>query len=259
MGRHEGRRCDPAVRAPIMTTRADTLAHLTRFTTPTISNALECIGVDPSMDFSDATISMLTPGGRPFIGQAVTARIQTRPIVPGDPPAIPVEEWWRHVAGSTAPTIVVVEDLDPEPHGAMWGEVMGHLHRSLGVSGIVTNGAARDIDELAILGFPIIAGRAAVSHAFARFVEVDVPVRVGGLSIAPGDLLHADRHGVLRIPSDIDIDELAATAGLIEELERELFAAADRPGSTIDSFLATWATVQERWPSSGGRASPDRI
>jgi 4-hydroxy-4-methyl-2-oxoglutarate aldolase len=242
-----------------VTTDDRVLARLVAFPTPTMSNALECLGVDPSTNFSDATISMLTPGGRPFIGRAVTARIQTGPVAPGDPPAIPVVQWWRHVARSAPPTIVVVEDLDPEPLGAMWGEVMGHLHRSLGVTGIVTNGAARDIDELAALGFPIIAGRSAVSHAFARFVELDIPVTVGGLTISRGDLLHADRHGVQIIPAGVDLDDLVATAALIEDLERELFAAADRPGSTIDSFLVTWATVQERWPSSGVRVSPDRI
>jgi regulator of RNase E activity RraA len=77
--------------------------------------------------------------------------------------------------------------------------------------------------------------------------------------ISPGDLLHADRHGVQLIPAGVDLDDLAATAALIEDLERELFAAADRPGSTIDSFLTTWATVQDRWPSPGVRATRDRI
>lgn len=231
-----------------MTADAEVIARLRAFPTPTIANALESLGLDPGSEFMDATVSMLTPRVPQFVGRAVTARISSLPPEKGAGPAIPVESWWRHVASRQPPTIVVVEDIDPRPHGAMWGEVMGHLHRALGVTGIITNGAARDIDELVALGFPIIGGRVSPSHAHARFLDVDVSVRIGGLVVEPGDLLHADQHGVHRIPASVPLDQLAATAGLIEGLERELFAAADRPSVGVEDFLETWASVRGRWP-----------
>jgi regulator of RNase E activity RraA len=237
----------------------DAIGALAAYPTPTISNALECLGVDPDGDFSDATVSMLTHGARRFVGYAITTQIRSRPVAADEPASIAVERWWGYVATSRSPGIVVAEDLDPEPHGAMWGEVMGRVHRSLGVVGIVTNGAARDIDELSELGFPIIAGRPAVSHAHARFLAMDSVVRVAGLTVAPGDLLHADRHGVQRIPATVDLEELRAAAQTIEDLERELFAAADEPGSTIDSFLRTWTSVRARWPSAASGSESDSI
>jgi regulator of RNase E activity RraA len=52
-------------------------------------------------------------------------------------------------------------------------------------------------------------------------VEVGGPVEVGGLRIAPGDLLHGDQHGVVQIPSEI-ADKIPATAARIDEREREI-------------------------------------
>lgn len=242
-----------------MTAEVELLTRLRDFPTPTIANALESLGLDPGSEFMDATGSLLTPGVRQFVGRAVTARISSLPGEIGADPAIPVESWWRHVASRRPPTIVVVEDIDPLPQGAMWGEVMGHLHRALGVTGIITNGAGRDIDELVAIGFPIIGGRVSPSHAHARFLGFDVSVRVGGLVIEPGDLLHGDRHGVQRVPAWVRLDRLTATAELIEALERELFAAADRPGVGVEDFLETWASVRSRWPRIPREAAPTDV
>jgi regulator of RNase E activity RraA len=46
-------------------------------------------------------------------------------------------------------------------------------------------------------------------------------VRVGGLEVRPGDLLHADRHGVLLVPKEI-APELPGAADRIVDREQEL-------------------------------------
>jgi regulator of RNase E activity RraA len=235
------------------------LARLISFATPTIANALESLGMAPDAGYSDASIGLLTHGVPAFVGRAVTARLSTRKRADGSRPAIATETWWQHVAAAPRPSVVVAEDIDPIIDGAMWGEVMGRLHQALGVAGIVTNGAVRDIDELSRLGFPVLAGRACVSHAYAHFVELDVPVRLAGLLVEPGDLLHADQHGVQRIPSWVDLGELAEVADRIESLERELFAATSPLTGGLDDFLGTWRTVRARWPSAPEARSGEAI
>ena len=111
---------------------------------------------------------------------------------------------WHDVLKVPAPRVVVVQDLDdPSGLGSLWGEVNANMHKAMGCVGVVTNGSVRDLDEVEPLGFHFFAQHIAVSHAYVHMVEVGTPVRVGGLTVKPGDLLHGDRHGVTNIPLDI--------------------------------------------------------
>jgi 4-hydroxy-4-methyl-2-oxoglutarate aldolase len=241
------------VAAERQSAEVEVLSRLAEFGTPSVANALEVLGQAPTIGFSDPSVGLLS-ASRPFIGRALTATmVSASPREPAES-VVATESYWRYVSRHDGPSIVVVQDLDPQPTGAMFGEVQGRLHRALGVAGIVTNGGVRDLGELTAIDFPVIAGRACVSHAYARFRATDVPVTVGGLDIRPGDLLHADRHGVQRIPPEIDLEELAHVAGEIEARESELFAAADS-ATSLDAFLATWAHVRARWPSSDVRSN----
>ena len=88
-----------------------------------------------------------------------------------------------------APRVIVVEDLDePSGLGSLWGEVNASMHRAMGCVGAVTNGSVRDLDEVEPFGFHFFASHIAVSHAYVHIVEVGTPVRVGGLTVRPGDL-----------------------------------------------------------------------
>jgi len=194
---------------------------LAAFATPTIANALEILGEDPAVGFTDATLRPLSAEGAIFAGRAATATLVTATPAAAGEPRVATEDYWRYVASRPGPTVVVVQDLDPEPAGAMWGEVQARVHRAIGAVGIVTNGAVRDLNELTRLGFPTLGSRACVSHAHARFREVDVPVVVGGITVRPGDFVHADRHGLQLVPSSVDLDELARVCAEIESLEQE--------------------------------------
>jgi regulator of RNase E activity RraA len=99
---------------------------------------------------------------------------------------------------------VVVQDLDEPPaHGALWGEVNATIFQTLGCVGAVTDGCVRDLDEVRGMGFHFFARGPGVSHAYIRVETVGEPVRIGGLTVRPGDLVHADQHGVLLVPGDI--------------------------------------------------------
>ena len=64
-------------------------------------------------------------------------------------------------------------------------------------------GGARDLDQVRRLKFPCFSNGVICSHGWAHFVDVNVPVRVGGVTISPGDLLHGDANGVTTIPIEI--------------------------------------------------------
>jgi regulator of RNase E activity RraA len=101
------------------------------------------------------------------------------------------------------PCIAVQQDVDDVPIGSFWGEVQVSTHKALGCSGVITNGGLRDLDEVQAMGFGYFASCVLVSHAYVHTIEFDMPVTVGGLVVRPGDLLHADKHGVVLIPEEI--------------------------------------------------------
>lgn len=183
----------------------DLLETLRTIPTPAVSNAIETFNVRPRTEgFMRPEVRHMFPGLPPVIGYAVTARTVSA-HKPGDRGPASRPEYWRYIESSQPhPLMAVVEDLDNPPViGAFFGEVNANIHRALGCVGAITNGGIRDMDEVEALGFPIWAGGVVVSHAHVHLVDFGAPVRVGGLVVRPGDLLLADRHGVIQIPLEI--------------------------------------------------------
>jgi len=117
---------------------------------------------------------------------------------------------------------MVLEDVDEHP-GA--GALVGELHAVIGLAlnciGYVTNGSVRDLPAVEALGFHLFAGSVAVTHQYAHVSEYGEPVRLGGWTIFPGDLIHGDRHGVHTIPFSIAAD-IPKMAEQIRSEEQEL-------------------------------------
>jgi regulator of RNase E activity RraA len=99
--------------------------------------------------------------------------------------------------------MVVYQDLDDPPVAATFGEIMCTTYRSFGAVGLITSGAARDLDQVRRIGFPAFSNGAICSHGYSHIVDLGRTVRVGGLTIHNGDLIHADCNGVATIPAEI--------------------------------------------------------
>ena len=76
------------------------------------------------------------------------------------------------------------------------------------------------------LGFPAFSNGAICSHGCSHIVDLHCPVRVGGLTVRPGDLLHADANGIATIPleiagqvADAAVEYIAAEALLLDYLK----------------------------------------
>lgn len=204
------------------------LQSLRRFTTPTIANALERLGACRSDEgYTDPSIRCIFPDLGAVVGYACTLMI--RSAAPNAAPRYSSRKpYWDHLAKYPAPRIVVSQDLDEPARGAYFGEVNSNIHRALGCVALVTNGAVRDLDEVHALGFPMFAGSISVSHAHAHLEDFDKPVTIGGLRINPGDLLHADRHGVQIIPAAF-ARKLIDAAREVEAYERPMIELAKSP------------------------------
>ena len=89
------------------------------------------------------------------------------------------------------------------PRYALWGELMSTRALKLGAAGAVLDGYARDTRGILSLGFPTFChGRYAQDQGpRGRVVDFRVPVEIGLVRIAPGDIVFGDLDGVLIIPS----------------------------------------------------------
>jgi regulator of RNase E activity RraA len=73
-------------------------------------------------------------------------------------------------------------------------------------------------------------------------------VTVAGLAVETGDLLVADRHGVLRIPPEIPIEEIVEAGREIDRLEAEIFACTKSRDFSIEMLEQVQESVLARWP-----------
>jgi 4-hydroxy-4-methyl-2-oxoglutarate aldolase len=204
---------------------ATQLAELQKLDTCTVANTIETFDVRLRNEgFADRSIRCLTACAAPLVGYAVTVRIRcSNPPMRGH--GYPDRtDWWIALLQVPAPRIVVIQDVEDRPGtGAFLGEVHASILQALGCIGAITNGTMRDAPAIEKMGFHLFASGLAVSHAYVHIVDFDHPVEIGGLTVKPGDLLHADVHGVLSVPKGIAADIPAAAAKLTER-ERKVIA-----------------------------------
>jgi regulator of RNase E activity RraA len=212
--------------------------------TPTVCNAIEVAqGRRGFNAFTRGT--MLASDPRPMVGYAVTAQIAA--IAPPTEDAALIRarrmDYYRAMATAPTPSVAVVQDLD-HPHciGAYWGEVNTTIHKGFGMSGALTNGVMRDLGDMAP-DFPVVAGSIGPSHGFVHVRSVNQPVVIHGLTVAPGDLVHADRHGAIVVPPAV-VPQLEAAILKMQATEQLILGPARSPGFDFAAFAAAWAAFE---------------
>jgi regulator of RNase E activity RraA len=125
-------------------------------------------------------------------------------------------------------------------------------YRAFGCAGLVTSGAGRDLDQVEALGFPCFTNGAICSHGYSQVAQLNVPVRVGGVTINPGDLLHGDRNGVTTIPTELTSAVAHACPELMEAEAVVLnYLKAGKPDP--QGFAAARAECHRRMELLGSR------
>jgi regulator of RNase E activity RraA len=196
--------------------------------------------------YSNESIRCVLGNGGPMVGYAVTGRIRS-----SEPPMVghnfvERQDWFKYVLSMPEPRIAVLQDVDSRPGtGAFWDETHAHIHHRLGCAGAVTNGAVRDIHKIGSTGFHLYAGSLSVSQGYAHIIEVGQPVEVGGLEIHPGDLIHGDIHGIIKVPKEIAA-ELPVNAARISFLRKQIVELCAAPEFSILTLMELLKELAER-------------
>jgi 4-hydroxy-4-methyl-2-oxoglutarate aldolase len=211
---------------------AQYLELLRKYDSPTVANVIELFNVrSQSVGFADHRIRAMFPDMGPVVGYATTATYRT-----ANPPtptrAYPVIADWiaRYEEEIPRPRIVVTQDLDDTPCAALFGDIMCSTHQRFGCAALVTSGCIRDLDQVHEKGFPCFASGINASHGYCHLVDFHVPVTIGGLGILPGNLLHADRNGVVSVPNEI-APQVALCCERVAETEGEVLEYVERHSS----------------------------
>lgn len=152
---------------------------------------------------------------KPMAGTAVT--VHTRP---GDNLAI------HRAFDFCRPGDVLVIDGAGELTQALMGDIMASFAESLGLRGLVIDGAIRDVGAIRQRDFPVYARGVTHRGPYKNGPgEINVPVTVGGMAVHPGDLIVGDEDGLLAIPP-------ADVAAVIEGARRQ----AQKEAATLRSI-----------------------
>jgi regulator of RNase E activity RraA len=217
---------------------------LRKISSPSVANAIETFKVRPrNQGQMSSEIRALFPEMGPLVGYAVTAVIRAEPE-PLEGHRASTYGWWDYVLSIPAPRVVVVHDLDePRGQGAQWGEVQANIHRALGCAGVITDGSVRDLDEVRALGFQFVAAHVSVSHAYVHMVDFGLPVKLGGLWVKPGDLVHADQHGVVTIPPAV-ADRIPEAVAKVEADERKIIDVCKSKDFSVERLKDLYKVIR---------------
>ena len=135
-----------------------------------------------------------------IVGPAATALL--RPILTTDKRNYP--NYHLKVLDEAPPGSVLVYVLENGLHVSGIGNLMATTAMVRGLAGAVIDGAARDIEEISRLGFPVYSRSVSPATVVGRFIStaMQVPVRCGGVLVRPGDYIVGDSDGVVVVPMD---------------------------------------------------------
>jgi regulator of RNase E activity RraA len=222
----------------------ETLHKLAKFDTPTICNVIELFEIRPrNRGYMDHRVKCNFPELAPTVGFAATACFRSDAPPAGGDAYGSIGAQLEQFAKLPGPPVVVFQDLDDPPAAAVFGEVMCSTYQAFGSTGLVTNGAGRDLEQVRALKYPVFTGSTICSHGYCHMLHLGLPVRVGSLMVSSGDLLHGDANGVTNIPLEI-ASEAADLAGEFLAAEELVMNYVKSPG---DKSIARYNELRKEF------------
>ena len=135
------------------------------------------------------------------------------------------------------PEGVVVWDTSADVEASLWGGVMTATAKTKGIRGAVIAGGIRDTKQILEQDFPVFYRYRTSNGSLGRcmITHYQVPIKVGKVTVRPGDISFGDIDGVLCIPREIACDVLERAEG-IEKNETDIFSWV-RQGDTISEII----------------------
>lgn len=205
----------------------DVATRLARLDACAVSDALDQLGLPPSV----TGLNPRAAKGR-ISGSVITVKLAAGKPPEGTTP--------RHLCTTAIdmaePGQVIVVEQRTGIECAGWGGILSNAARGRGVSGVIVEGLARDVDEAAEIGFPVYARGSTARTARGRIYETSTgdPISVGDLTVSTGDWVVADGSGAAFIPADRIADVLAAAERIAaREAGMTKAVLAGHPVSTV--------------------------
>jgi len=212
-----------------------TIQHLRDFDTALLANTISTIDKTPAHEFyMGGSIQSVTPELGPSVGVAVTCEMDSS--TPGS--SYDLQPYWEQlerIQSMEEPVIWVVKAVGERPdHECVMGDGMAKLLNSIGVVAAVTDGGVRDVGGLKTVGFAAYCRGTTIHHGAMRIFSVDTPVEISGLTISPGDVIHANSEGVIRIPPSC-MEALPDAAARMRAFEHDVHGMWRRSDLSVDA------------------------
>ena len=212
------------------------IEYLKSVDSPTLSNAIEKLQIRPrDQVFMPLEIRCLFPELGRLCGYAITAQVETVTQLHSTEERAFLE-LLKAVEDSPKPAVVAFQEIGGHgDYAAHCGEVMATAFTRLGAVGLVTDGGVRDVPEVRALRFHYFARGTVVSHANFKIVRVGVPIQILGLEIKPGDLLHGDENGLMKIPASA-LENIERAVEQVRTRERRLMEFMRGPEFSLEKL-----------------------
>ena len=192
--------------------RQKMLEELKDFDTPSITNVVAtypdsplCLGLyNPWTEnwYTDQSIRCQFPQLGPRVGYAVTC---VYGLPDPDYTRLSFMDVLDALETSEQPTVLVIQQkFPPELVGkaGLAGGNMVSAMKALNCVGLLSNGPSRDVDEIRGMDFQYMLTGVTAGHGKMAVHAVNVPVSVGGMDVAAGELIHMDENGACKFPAD---------------------------------------------------------
>lgn len=134
------------------------------------------------------------------------------------------------------PGSVYVMQLEDGADIAGMGGLMGTAMSSRGYAGAVIGGGVRDLPQLTRIGFPVDAEGVVPSTVVGhyRFVGMNIPITVDGVSVSPQDIIVSDSDGVVVVPHE-RAAEVLALAQKLDNTEHSMYPIIEKLHSIVEA------------------------
>jgi len=188
------------------------LEELRSIDTPTITNVVAtypknplCLGLyNPWTEnwYTDTSIRCIYPEMKPTVGYAVTCTYGLPD--PNFSGRLSFNDVLDALDASPKPTILIIQQKWPPElmaKAGLAGEMMVTQMKIVGCVGMLSNGPSRDVDAIRRMDFQLMLSGVTAGHGEMAIQSVNVPVSVGGMDVAPGEIVHMDENGAVKFPA----------------------------------------------------------
>ena len=212
----------------------DELQFLETLYTPLVSDTMDKLGISGQV-FDHSIQQIFSDANQKIAGYAFPCRV------------IPTEEYVEidtllQMVDSIRTDSFVAVAADADIDAALWGGMMSARAKARGARGAVVNGGVRDLEQITALDFPVFGSYRCIKDIRKRgyMAAFDTTITIGGVTVAPNDIIFADANGVLAISQ---VHKERIIEALVENrLNEELTMKGLQEGSAAKALFERYKT-----------------